>query len=125
MCTGFRGAVRLADGEVGDGYEYGRLEVFANGTWGAVCDISPFTVPGFTTKSALVACTSLGYGGGAPLRFLQPRFLRFIQGENAVWHSLYSCVLEHNRICLCQSVHPLVDLCIVPAGHMPLVVTKE
>lgn len=61
------GAVRLEDGQAGPDFEYGRLEVFANGTWGSVCGRQKFT-----TSTANVACKSLGYGGGAPLRFCQP-----------------------------------------------------
>lgn len=67
MDTGTNGELRLADGQAGADFEYGRVEVFANGTWGSVCDR-----PLFTTNSAQVACKSLGYDGGAPLRFLQP-----------------------------------------------------
>lgn len=67
MHVGTTGAVRLADGQAGPAFEYGRLEVFVNGTWGSVCDRRMFT-----TSSAQVACMSLGYDGGAPLRFYQP-----------------------------------------------------
>ena len=34
----------------------GRLEVYANGEWGTVCDRS------FTQKEANIACRALGYG---------------------------------------------------------------
>eukprot|EP00892_Ulva_mutabilis_P008801 jgi/Ulvmu1/6293/UM288_0001.1 len=74
--TGPSVPVRLMDGEAGPDFEYGRLEVFSNSTWGSVCDRL-----GFTTASAQVACSALGYDGGAPLRFLQP-YVR--NGENTV-----------------------------------------
>lgn len=38
-------------------YPAGRLEVFLNGEWGTICD------NGFGSRSALVACRQLGYGG--------------------------------------------------------------
>lgn len=71
--------MRLADGESGPDFEYGRLEVFSNGTWGTVCDRT-----GFTITSAEVACRSLNFEGGAPLRFFQPYERRFRQTENSV-----------------------------------------
>ena len=61
------GQVRLADGQSGPGYEYGRLEVFRRGFWGNVCGVA-----GFPPESAQVACAALGYDGGSPLRFPVP-----------------------------------------------------
>lgn len=42
---------------------YGRLEMFRWGLWSNVCDRE-----GFTPESVAVACTSLGYDGGARLK---------------------------------------------------------
>lgn len=61
-CSGMEGALRLMDGEAGPGYEYGRLEIFLRGFWSNICDSN-----GFTPQSARVACTILGYDGGASL----------------------------------------------------------
>lgn len=74
--AGTNGAVRLADGESGPGFEYGRLEVFSEGSWGSVCDRT-----GFTTASAQIACKSLGFDGGAPLRFFQPYLRQDLENQ--------------------------------------------
>eukprot|EP00892_Ulva_mutabilis_P008499 jgi/Ulvmu1/6020/UM260_0004.1 len=58
------GRLRLTDGQVGVAYEYGRLELFLRGFWRAICDLDSFT-----PASANVACSILGYDGGAPLEF--------------------------------------------------------
>eukprot|EP00892_Ulva_mutabilis_P005584 jgi/Ulvmu1/3398/UM016_0014.1 len=58
------GNLRLAKGESGPGYEYGRLEIFIRGFWSSVCDVH-----GFTPDSAQVACTILGYDGGSAIDF--------------------------------------------------------
>lgn len=57
------GALRLTGGQAGPGFEYGRLEIFLKGFWRSVCD-------NFTPDSAKVACTVLGFDGGAVLRNL-------------------------------------------------------
>ena len=61
------GMTRLMGGTSGDGYEYGRLEIFARGFWSNVCNSGRFT-----PAAAQVACRALGYDGGASLRFTQP-----------------------------------------------------
>lgn len=59
-------------GGEGEGYEYGRLEIFLRGLWRTVCDSA-----GFTPDSAKVACTALGFDGGALLDFTgEVRFCR-------------------------------------------------
>lgn len=60
--------VRLSDGAASPGgmWEYGRLEIFANGFWSNVCNRE-----GFTPDAAQVACKALGYNGGAVLSFTQ------------------------------------------------------
>lgn len=63
------GSLRLADGQAGNAYEYGRLEIFLRGVWSAICDVESFT-----PDSAKVACTILGYDGGAPLEFRPTTF---------------------------------------------------
>lgn len=49
---------------MGAGFEYGRLEVFLRGFWSNICD-----QPRFTPEAAQVACSILGYDGGAAPRF--------------------------------------------------------
>ena len=60
------GRTRLMNGSSGNGYEYGRLEIFARGFWSNVCNNDRFT-----PDAAQVACRALGYDGGAALRFTQ------------------------------------------------------
>ena len=62
------GLTRLADGNTGQQYAYGRLEVFLRGFWSNICSSGQFT-----PDSAQVACRSLGYDGGAALRFMVPQ----------------------------------------------------
>ena len=62
MHAGVAGAARLAGGEAGPDWAYGRLEVARWGLWGNVCSMR-----GFTEASAAVSCTELGYGLGIPL----------------------------------------------------------
>ena len=52
-CVSFAGAVRLAGGSSGNS---GRLEVYLNGEWGAVCDTH------WTDRDASVICRQLGLG---------------------------------------------------------------
>lgn len=61
------GTLRLADGQAGAAYEYGRLEIFLRGVWSTICDVKSFT-----PDSANVACRILGFDGGAPLEFRNP-----------------------------------------------------
>eukprot|EP00892_Ulva_mutabilis_P005582 jgi/Ulvmu1/3396/UM016_0012.1 len=61
------GNLRLQDGDSGPGYEYGRLEIFLRGFWSTICDNS-----GFTPDTAVLACSLLGFDGGAALRFRVP-----------------------------------------------------
>lgn len=63
-CVGTDGDLRLAGGQAGPGYEYGRLEIFLRGLWRTTCRFD-----GFTPDSANVACTALGFQGGAVLEF--------------------------------------------------------
>ena len=58
------GALRLMDGQVGTSFEYGRLEFFLRGFWSNICDNA-----NFSPDSAMVACSLLGYDGGAALKF--------------------------------------------------------
>lgn len=60
------GDLRLMGGQEGPGYEYGRLEIFLRGFWSTVC-----AADSFTPDSAKVACTLLGFDGGAALEFRQ------------------------------------------------------
>lgn len=68
------GDVRLAGGAVSESSEYGRLEIFSGGGWGAVCnarfrqDVSTFVDvfdARFTEAAISVACRQLGYAAGA------------------------------------------------------------
>ena len=73
-CSGMEGQVRLADGQSGPGYEYGRLEVFRRGFWGNV-GVAGATTPvndALTLASTQVACSDIGFDGGAVLRFAVP-----------------------------------------------------
>ena len=68
------GQARLEDGQSGPGYEYGRLEVFRRGFWGNV-GVADFSTPvndALTLASVQVACTDIGFDGGAVLRFAIP-----------------------------------------------------
>eukprot|EP00892_Ulva_mutabilis_P007276 jgi/Ulvmu1/4920/UM202_0005.1 len=59
---GTEGQLRLMQGQSGPGYEYGRLEILRRGLWSTLCDEQ-----GFTPDTALVACSILGFDGGAAL----------------------------------------------------------
>lgn len=67
--------MRLAGGEVSEvtAAEYGRLEVFSNGGWGAVCDLegSPNdpnrAANMFSDASVTVACRQLGFSDGVKI----------------------------------------------------------
>eukprot|EP00892_Ulva_mutabilis_P012285 jgi/Ulvmu1/9429/UM051_0057.1 len=63
------GRLRLMDSTAGAGFEYGRLEIFVRGFWSTICDTESFT-----PDSAQVACSLLGYDGGAPLNFMPGSF---------------------------------------------------
>lgn len=52
-CVSFSGAVRLAGGSSGNN---GRVEVYLNGQWGAICDTH------WTDRDASVICGQLGLG---------------------------------------------------------------
>ena len=52
------------DGQEGPGYAYGRIEIFLRGLWRTISDF-----PIFTPDAAKVACTALGFGGGAAMNF--------------------------------------------------------
>lgn len=77
--AGMEGRLRLMDGQKGPGYEYGRIEIFLRGFWSTICDdpftsrttLSIFPADGssFTPDAAQVACSILGYSGGASLEF--------------------------------------------------------
>eukprot|EP00892_Ulva_mutabilis_P006138 jgi/Ulvmu1/3897/UM018_0119.1 len=73
------GNLRLQGGESGPGYEYGRLEVFLRGFWSTICDRS-----GFTPDAAVLACSLLGFDGGAALRFRVPYSNILTLGESDV-----------------------------------------
>ena len=68
------GSLRLQGGEAGPSYEYGRLEIFLRGFWSNIC-----SVEAFTPDSARVACSALGFDGGASLNFPTAFF-----GDNVV-----------------------------------------
>ena len=59
--------MRLEAGSPGEGYAYGRLEVFLRGFWSNVCSAGRFT-----PDSAQVACRQLGFDGGSSLTFRRP-----------------------------------------------------
>ena len=59
--------MRLQGGEAGPSYEYGRLEIFLRGFWNNIC-----STEAFTPDSARVACSALGFDGGASLWFPRP-----------------------------------------------------
>eukprot|EP00892_Ulva_mutabilis_P001591 jgi/Ulvmu1/11432/UM076_0006.1 len=73
------GNLRLVEGESGPGYKYGRLEVFLRGFWSTICDNS-----GFTPDAAMLACSLLGFDGGAALRFRVPYSALFPPVESNV-----------------------------------------
>eukprot|EP00892_Ulva_mutabilis_P005579 jgi/Ulvmu1/3393/UM016_0009.1 len=73
------GNLRLAEGDSGPGYEYGRLEIFVRGFWSTICDQL-----GFTPDTALLACSLLGFDGGAALRFRTPYSNDFPFSESQV-----------------------------------------
>jgi len=64
------------DGKKGPGYEYGRLEILLRGLWNTVCDeprgeSDDSSPASFSPDAAQVACSILGYSGGATLEFRQ------------------------------------------------------
>ena len=67
-----RGELRLTNGAASEdgGAEFGRLEIFNDGGWGAVCDRtgSGFrqdqSLGDFTNASVIVACKQLGFAEG-------------------------------------------------------------
>ena len=65
-CPGKDGQLRLVGGDSGPGFEYGRLEVFLRGFWSSICNVG-----GFSSGSAAVACSALGYAAAASLTFPQ------------------------------------------------------
>ena len=48
--------ITLTDIRLNGGYNYGRVEIFHNGTWGTVCDQNYWT-----RKSSSVVCSQLGF----------------------------------------------------------------
>lgn len=54
-------------GAQAEGFRYGRLEIFMRGFWSNVC-----AADFFTPAAAQVACSALGFQGGAALQFYQP-----------------------------------------------------
>eukprot|EP00892_Ulva_mutabilis_P002459 jgi/Ulvmu1/12213/UM086_0002.1 len=60
------GALRLMGGAEGPGYQYGRLEIFLRGFWSNICNADVFS-----PAAAQVACSVLGFQGGAALEFAQ------------------------------------------------------
>ena len=60
LCVGAEeGGLRLVGQTAVDNWEYGRLEVFLEGSWGQVCDLQ------FTGPDAEVACRQLGFSAAA------------------------------------------------------------
>eukprot|EP00892_Ulva_mutabilis_P004962 jgi/Ulvmu1/2838/UM144_0002.1 len=72
------GLLRLMGGKQEPGFEYGRLEIQRRGIWSTICDTESFT-----PDSAQVACSILGYDGGASLNFKQAfQQLSLMRGPN-------------------------------------------
>lgn len=137
-CAEMDGATRLVGGAENpmQRYEYGRLEVFAQGFWSKVCSADRFP-----PNSAQVACRALGYDGGVALWFteaytnsLKPVrvnvwetwFLDFgfrppfpHLGLNAAWQLKCSSELHDN---FASSIDPLqmpVNADVIPCLHLP------
>lgn len=92
------GDVRLAGGVTSDvsGAQYGRLEVFSNGGWGAVCDrrgdrFDPNRAAAFfSDASVAVACRQLGFSAGIKI-------------------SVFVCIpLELCSACSCAAAHDIL-----------------
>lgn len=73
-CGAEEGDFRLAGGAAAEdsSAEFGRLEVFNNGGWGAVCTELPISEDYVTAEATLatlaVACRTLGFAAGAEVR---------------------------------------------------------
>ncbi|MEO1269475.1 MAG: scavenger receptor cysteine-rich domain-containing protein, partial [Myxococcota bacterium] len=86
------GALRLADG--GTSRE-GRVEVYANGQWGTICD------DGFSLSEAHVVCRVLGFSDAEQV-FSGPEH-RFGPGTGPIWLDNVSCVGNEASILECSS----------------------
>ena len=84
------GALRIEDGPSDN---EGRLEIFHDGKWGAVCDDF------FASRDAGVACEQLGYTGGRSLRGKWPA-----PGDMPIWLDDVGCTGSESRLDLCP--HP-------------------
>ena len=114
------GDLRLAGGEVSEvtGAEYGRLEIFSNGGWGAVChlDGSP-NDPNrqdniFSDASAAVACRQLGFSDGVKMDVI-------VRAATGMPFLLCYLNITLHRICLIVTVAqdpPKLLICEIPSN---------
>ena len=84
------GDLRIEDGPSDN---EGRLEIFHDGEWGAVCDDF------FSDVDADVACKQLGYTGGRSLRGKWPA-----PGDMSIWLDNVDCTGSESRLDTCP--HP-------------------
>ena len=84
------GDLRIEDGPSDN---EGRLEIFHDGEWGAVCDDF------FSDRDAGVACEQLGYTGGRSLRGKWPA-----PGDMSIWLDDVGCTGSESRLDACP--HP-------------------
>ena len=84
------GDLRIEDGPSDN---EGRLEIFHDGEWGAVCDDF------FSTPDANVACKQIGYTGGRSIQRKWPA-----PGDMSIWLDDVGCTGSESRLDMCP--HP-------------------